>query len=137
MYSTAFGIPVRKELDANMQNFLKILRVKPKTLLDNALKMWLQKKRCDFEPTWNNLCHILCLMKLNSLAEKVKAFFEVTNLQPPPISDTSNQHERSNQLSAVESYHAAIIYEHKPPNDVLIYFTVVCSHHYVRSIVVY
>lgn len=130
-----YGIPILKELETNLKWLLRILRMKPNTLLNDALKTWLHSRvHRDIEPTWKNLFHILGIKKLDSLISKIKV---ILSQHQQPILGIENQFQNQDchehEQVVQESYHGAVFYQ-KRPKSISIYFAVICSHHYVSCV---
>ena len=135
-----YGIPILKELETNMKKLLRLLRIKPNTSLNDALKTWLAcRVHRDIEPTWKNLSHILGIMSLDSLATKIEGTLFQHQL---PVLDRENQfqkqvchkHEQSTAKQLVQqSYHGAVFYQRRP-TKISIYFVVICSQHCVSCV---
>ena len=135
------GIPILQQLQANKDEFLRKLRIRQKTPLNDALETWLNKPILShIEPTWRNLYCILRLMYLDSLVNKIEDY--LSQLTKPRSSSlvTTEQHDvqdhcGDHQPVLNQLYYAIVFYQNRTVYEqrVLIYFSVIQSCYYVSQ----
>ena len=123
-----------KSLENHKRKFLRILRMRPGIALHDALDKWIKKGvHSDIKPTWKSLYHILFLMDLDNLANKIRS-----QLNEPIVDQHHNLEKRRIKLRNVRQcevnkpeYHLAVFNQEKPGATFFVHFAVFRAHHYV------
>ena len=72
LIQSAAGVPLLLKLERKQSHFLRIIRVKQKTPIKDALEQWITDGvPSHIEPTWKNLMMVLCFIELDELANQV------------------------------------------------------------------
>lgn len=144
------GIPILQQIQTKKSDFLRKLRIRQNTPLNNALETWLTKPvPSHIKPTWTNLCYVLRLMDLEPLVNKIEDYLSLVTKSRSSNLVTAEQHHIQDHCSDHQSvvnqsdidecllskqkYYASVFYQNRTVHtqSVLIHFSVIQQRFYV------
>ena len=144
LLESAAGIPLLSELKQRRRDFLRLIRVKQTTALNDALKRWITDGvPSHIQPTWKNIRLLLCLLDLDELECKVG---RVLNESDTQLCDNGANapHEYQycamifliHQKTATYEIHFVIARDIKDHIPVSKHACMLCYHHYSIIIII-